>query len=480
MATRETVRSFPPAILAIQPPRELEKKESLRTVELESFMETLFPEIHGTEVGKILSGMVASIDPLRTRNDEGEPNALFIKGSTVKRYLLGDPIGFWDISRIYQHTDQTQYQGEALDFIRKFAIGPRDIDFRYELTDGCTDIDAYRGLIYSLFDQGFTNQGNTFYKKLNDRSYCFEITETPIGGVHALPRKFYNVKIYVDDRFLIRADFGRYPSAKDKLGEMHDEYRIPLYTTPSEWYAQAMIRVETDAHQAKVTVFFDEINDRLINELDNPFTIKPWHSIFDLPMILSAKLKGAGLRVFWPQSPGKKSYSYAKLIEQFTQAEYLFSDPWLYLKYNENMLQRRSDFISEFLLYTTYDPFLFLQLGYDCRLFEIVPFDNYSINRKDFLQIMNFMKEEMTTKVGQMKVNPYRTSNIPHLSQLYKEMVLSASLKIEDTGPFMLLRAINRLLESGGRSHEKLPETLEQTMALFDPLRSSIVKRIKL
>lgn len=460
---------------AMEPGYSKERKFPV-VIELPDFMNGLFPEIRNTEVASILSSLTIEIDPLCGWEKNHENKIFWVRGSTIKRHLLGDPQSYWDISRIFSQADHEQYQNEARDLVDKFAIGPRDIDLRYSLLDGKTDLDVYSSMVVSLVNKGFRNQGNNFYQTVGNQDYRIEIIKTPIGGVNGDPRLFFNVNIYVDGVFKIRADFGQLAHLDD-LEQHHDEFRLNLYSPPVEIRATGDIKVSEENGQKKAFLMIEDY--ALISSFNDPSSIKLWYYTSLLPLVLNGKLKGIGFRTFWPNLPDKKTYSYQKLLQLFTEADYPKMQQWLYLHYDGNMDKRRFDFMSDFLLYLTYDPFLFLQLGYDCRLFDIVPFDDYSINGKDFSRIMNFMKKEMMTKIGQMEVSPYRKFNIPRLSRLYKETVLSNSLQIEDTGPFMLLRAINRLLESEGRAQEKLPETLEQAIALFDPLGSSIVRRIK-
>ena len=48
-----------------------------------------------------------------------------------------------------------------------------------------------------------------------------------------------------------------------------------------------------------------------------------------------------------------------------------------------------------------------------------------------------------------------------------KEKILKKTNRVEDTGPFMILRAINQVLATKGL--EQMPETFESLISLFDP-----------
>ena len=112
--------------------RKHEKKQPIE-IDLPAFIHKLFPEVRGTKTADIVSQLLVDIYPLCRPHKDGLTRELIVKGSTVKRFLLGDPDGYWDISRIYSQADTSQLQNEAKELVERLAIGPRDIDFRYDI-----------------------------------------------------------------------------------------------------------------------------------------------------------------------------------------------------------------------------------------------------------------------------------------------------------------------------------------------------------
>lgn len=446
-------------------------KEAVRTNEAEStidigfknFALKLFPELRHTNVPDIVSSMLVDIYPLCRIHKDLASRELIIKGSTIKRYLLGDPDGYWDISRIYQHVDKRILKGEAKQLVERFALGPRDIDFRYDLAAGRQDQDVYQALAYSLENQGFSSGNGAFSRKIQGQNYKVIINQTEIGGINGPSRTFYNVLLYVNDRFLLRTDFGRLADLNG-VKQMHDEFRVSLYFPVEESLSHAQVNV--DRNQVRL-----RINRDLIDFFDSVWSVKLFHVTSLLPLVLMGKLKGLGFRTFWPVIDKKTAYDYDRLRQLFLEASYSNLYPWLRLSNDANLEKRKAEYVSDFLLYLTYDPFLFFRLLVDLNFLPITALDRYITSWDDLSVIMLNMAEEIDPQVipDEVILNPAK------YSRLYKKKVLKEKNSVEATGPFMLIRAINNLLAQKGETGT-IEESFASLIQLFDPNNSDIIK----
>ena len=451
------------------------KPEKIYPIEigLPDFIRKLFPETQKTETAEIVSQLVADIYPLCRPHKAGLTKEIIVKGSTVKRYLLGDPDGYWDISRIYGQVDTDQLQGDSKRLVERFAMGPRDIDFRYQLEEGKQDEDVRQALIYSLLNQGFSEEDNDFHRNIRGKNYRAVIEQTEIGGTNGPPRLFFNVLIHVNGKFLLRCDFGRLPDLtqtdSDHHGQRHDEFRVSPFFPIEETDAYGQIIV----NKSKVTL---GMNKNLIESFDNPWSVKLFYFIDKLPLILMGKLKGIGFRTFWPEIKGKGDYDYEKILLLFLNAGYADRQPWINQTYDANLEKRKMEYVSDFLLYLTYDPFLFLHLLADLNFLPIIPLSEYITTPEDLSLIMFSIAHEIDQKTDPDEINSDANLRPEKYSRLYKEKVLNESNDIRDTGPFMLIRAINKLLRRNGRV-ERIEQSFDSLINLFDPNKSELIKR---
>ena len=445
--------------------RKHEKKQPIE-IDLPAFIHKLFPEVRGTKTADIVSQLLVDIYPLCRPHKDGLTRELIVKGSTVKRFLLGDPDGYWDISRIYSQADTSQLQNEAKELVERLAIGPRDIDFRYDLTEGNQDNDIHQALVTSLANQGFIRNDGAFYRNTNGKNYRVVIEQTEIGGINGPPRLFFNILIYVDGKFLLKSDFGRSADLKNISGyngQRHDDFRVNPYFPGEEIVSYAQVIMNDN----KVSL---RMKKELVEFFENPWSVKLYHFTTKLPLVLMGKLKGVGFRTFWPELKKKANYDYEKIRQLFFDANY--NAPWSDLDYDPNLEKRRMEYISDFLLYLSYDPFLFLRLLTDLNFLPMIPLGLYFSSWDDLFFIMQNMAEEIDHQVN----SPDPIIHLAKYSKLYKEKVLKKTSQVKDTGPFMLIRAINKLLEQKG-INVRAEESFESLIELFDPNKSAVIKQ---
>ena len=214
----------------------------------------------------------------------------------------------------------------------------------------------------------------------------------------------------------------------------------------------------------------------LIEFFNNPWSVKLRSITTKLPLVLMGKLKGVGFRTFWPELKKKTNYDYDELIKLFFEASYVDSIPWSWLSYDSNLEKRKMEYISDFLLYLTYDPFLFLQLLANLNFLQIIPLGQYIRTPEDLSLIMFSMADEIDNKLDCNYIYSNPSLFPEKYSRLYKKKVLKKTNDVSDTGPFMLIRAINKLLMHDSKS-ERINQSFASLINLFDPNNSELIKR---
>lgn len=491
-----------------------EKKD--RGISLIRFINQMFiDELYGYpfikkpgQVAPMIMHLVREIEPLCQANPS-DPNDntlnFFIRGSSIKRYALGTPPGYWQVSKVFQKISPeslTTPLPQAV--VAGLAKGPRDIDIRYCLNQEATDQEVKAALETSLKKDHFIERDGQFFR---GRDYRTVVVPAVIGGVVGPARIFYSVEFYYQDKYVMRADFGRAASYL----EDEEDFRLSSASSGLEVFATGTL-LRSKARSKDGQIIYLQPTADLNEYLKTPQAVKFGFSPSKFTNTFFNLLKGVvGNLIFWPKrdrletsdegnpDPGLiglkgsqvacakwnvvrsgQNYSVMAIFEQLKQAGHFYpgtDNPHLLSweesthsqelepKEVEKLQQRRREFASEFLLYLTCDPGLFLKLAFETHLLNHVPLGKIIDSRAK----LNSVLVELASSLGLDREDFLRLpeSSLPLLSYLYKQdQLVYAKPEFKYSGSMMLIKALKEanLLKSF------VPENVTTIISLVDPL----------
>lgn len=427
------------------------------------------PHLKSTPIPEIASQLLCFLRPLclhdKKQFDLGDTNALF-RGSLIKRYALGTPSGYTKIPFFYR-SHRANFGDSSIttrEVVDKLAQGPIEIDFRAVFSDQNQVLPT---LSESLISQGFNliqnlPQGITF----QGEKYSVKITSQPIGS-DDYPRLLYNVIFLDGTGQILNIDITDLPDEALYWRELRLSWKAGMFELDST--------AEAEIGEKKIIVTVK----KSLRDYSRYQNVRIARNVYYSDII------GHGLRelsslLFWPKRNKKGRYDLNYLIYQLGRGEIRRPDSriersrFLLLNSQELTLlrKRNSSLISDFLLYLTYDPFLFPILLYESQLIEFIPLGDYIQTRKDLNALITYMIEEFVSKK-----NVQQNLSVPLASSLYKKLVLeSKDCDLRQTGPFMLVRALNRLFQERNNDATReeiskmIDQTLEEAVSLFSPL----------
>ena len=134
-------------------------------------------------------------------------------------------------------------------------------------------------------------------------------------------------------------------------------------------------------------------------------------------------LRELGSWVFWPKTDAQGLYQLSVIDDQMrkgyidridvsriTETRGVITE-----KGRALLTQRAESLMSDFLLYFTYDPFLFFYLGFHTTLFKSIPVGEFLSSEKNFNEILKLMTEE---------IRGSDHLSLAEISQSYKKSVL--------------------------------------------------------
>lgn len=476
----------------IRKPEGEKRSEKLRlpSVEFVKFIRKMFPGIAHTGFPHVIEKICTDIKPLCQLNPlevaYQEQAHLVIRGSSIKRYQLGTPAGYWKISPLFQNIPLKAEEETPLirKVLEKISIGPRDLDIMYDLVRDKDTRNLLSAVNTSLIDQGYTPKcidGNSnqvyFFEKNNKRwlkktqeRVKVEYYQKAVDTSH--PIHIIKISFFKENRFVLKVDLVPIPNG----GDNNNDFRFSGYSPWLEISATAGLASEKGRSQLIMTKDLREINNSYAR-------IRVLYKSAKITNNLFACLRNIGNIIFWPSNkPGQ--YSLKKILRDISfVCPPLSPDPVFRNGINpepeeiKKVGERLPDIISETLVYLTQDPFLFLLLAFRLRYYDYLPLGNqtshlladYILNPLSLYGIVYKMAKELNFPVINMSIDNF-IENIQTLSELYQRYKKKNGFNFSRAGPMMLVRAINEIWNLS----DPLPESLTGIISLINPLPPNI------
>jgi len=461
---------------------QLEKKQT----PLLTYLEKLYPELQGTPIPASMMGIILAVKPFCKPNPlsilgvnmiETEDNFAVIRGSSTKRDQLYTPVGYWDVSRVFEATTEQQIgddtRGIAHQVVEHMQQGPRDLDVLYLLKDQVNNAMVEQRIITELETQQYVLQAdgsltNNQGASVKINKFC---VESKFGD-----NAVYCVNYYQNGRFIMRLDIGQLPNEK----QLADDGRFSLFSPAMDIVTASNVG-EVDGQLVVESPIFDpEVFFRQEAAMCSriPEGYQDYYANF-----LMGYLSTISNEVLWSSPSKDRPYSYFELMRNANiSAAYVYhylelqsglSDP------NEiqKLAKREVDIVSRFFLIFTYDLPLALELFYYSYLDKATVFgDMLSDKACDPISGQNLHKnfKAVRAKVAEM-IKPgfcfdsdprNAMEQLPELSKAYKDRLVNAT-SIEETGLFIFLRAMKEV----GLVDASTPTTLSTLTDGFSPLQ---------
>lgn len=430
------------------------EQPKLIPIDLCEIITKVHPHLINTGLPEVATKLFLALKPL-TKHDRKQydfPNAFgLIRGSLIKRHpqLLGTPIGFLDIPDFFSSFARSNAFDEATKLtkttVQKLSEGPIEIDGRFVFKKNRKTM-VLPTLIKSLTDQGFKQVKSKEANFTNGR-FQAKIETFIIDKDTDDPKPLYHVKFYENDKIIFNVDIYNLPDEKI-YGE---ELRLSYFASLFEMFSTA----EMVSEDEKITVMIDP---RLIETQYHPKAGLITHFQDSATDAFGHILRLVGSRVFWPADNIADQLRNALLTRN--DDDIIFGARHGFNSEKVKLNERQETLVSDLLLYLTYDPFLFLYLGFETHLLDHTKLGNYLKTEENLSQMIRMLARELIGSDADGKIN------LSYLSHIYKKQVLETKpADIKKTGGFMLLRAINKLIET----MDPLPETLSHIVSLLNP-----------
>lgn len=477
--------------------RELHIRNERRTVlelSLDSLIRSNYPQLTNSSIPDTICYLIKAIEPFCEKGamtekeyfKESRPAAISLRGSGVKRHLLGTPLGYWDISPKFLDMADPQVKNpinrvDVHKVLEKLRFGPMDLDMVYKLAPGQEHSDIFLALEQGLDKIGYQKTDSNFRiekQKYERKESTFEKGDEKIvllsyqKGDNSKGEliHFNQIRFFRGGKFVFKVDIVNMP--KDQQQDFRYSVFMPGFDLlPRGWLKtkgrKKVLRVSMPKDLKYVSGF--KRKDKSQYVLNEFFS----------------RLRAVGNGCFWPvKKRDGRHYDLSEMIRELERNGLLerldlFADPsFINL---ELIGQRLPDIVSEFMTYLSYDPFLFLKLAYTAELFNVIPFGNYIGSQGALKKIMAYMIQEMEKKPGYKnttsltlshRFNIDETGTSSDVSKYYREHILqNPESKAEDLGPFMFMRAFNKYLLETSLDGMAFEETIEDFVTLLDPRR---------
>ncbi len=476
----------------------------LERIGLNRFIRELYPQCRGNRVADFVTQIASDLEDSLAKNpfdfkrsETSAQSYLGIRGSSVKRQVLGTPPGYWRVSEYYQRIppfEQKDFDPLTGEVVEKLSTGPHDLDIIFRPKADLSVLDILPVVAQSLKTQGFfvveqkpdeiilDKTGRRLKEPYDD--YKVTLKYFAIGGQRSLPVEGVVIKFNYSGQPVLKVDLIKGP----KNEELYNNFRLVGCMAPFDLFSLGHIHKTKDG---KMLVDYDT---ELAN-LDSPSLVKLYYQT-DPDLFLNsfnARLRVVYQRTLWfnnfkdPAQARFGNYSLPTILKQFNlgwlDRHPYTKEEWLKRLCSEeqfNKLQARlGDIISGFLVGLTYDPFLFLKLASESKLLSFLPISEFVRTREGLEKIIGLMARNY----GPQKLGPFTyksfeelyhqdpTTTLPLLSKEYQSSILYRQPgygEIKYTGPFIFLRALNKLIEESGQT--PLQESLPTVVSLFNPL----------
>jgi hypothetical protein len=461
----------------------LREHQSITPMWLTDLLTNSYPEIQESSIMIILNDILASSTQVQTIQDSfGSTRRIsqfpelsrehcpvakgIIRGSKVKCQALGVPDGYQDLHSLYSQRQLAAINAgkKVRHIVQRLSKLPLEIDFRIPFIN----INSISGL---LSKKGFVPRKNTIWENKDGTRIIMHIN---IWGQGEEARTQCEMYIYHKNKLQMVVDLA-------ELNRTSDDLRI--LTFGSNFENQATIDFVTESGQ--IIVFWEKERLRQYHEEKEELRVD-FHISY--AQRVASYIREIGSKILWPGE-----YNMAKILRQFSEAglsrtvpkHNVIRDPRLFsgglapanIDDRNYLKQKKDPLLSDLLLYATYDPFLFLVLGYESHLLDYLPLGGL-LNNEIVVGMVNNMAEELGLG-GEIKINKYEDLFEEHsllqvLSKKYKELVLTGkSPDIIKSGPLILMRVMNKYLYQFG-----FPVTLDYFVDLLDFTQTEWMKKM--
>jgi len=473
---------------------------------LRRLIEELYPTCQGNHVADFITQMASDLEislerhPLGVQTSEAdEKSFLGVRGSSIKRLVLGTPPGFRQVAEYFQKINLFEikdYDPLTQKVVEHLATGPDDLDMIFRPRAGLNARDIFQEVIKSLKAQGFyrvkEESDEITLNRIGRRvkhpydDYDVVVKYFEIGDPNTLP-PVQGIKISFSylEKHVLDVDLIKGP--KDE--ELYNNFRLIGCMAAFDLFSFGHIHKTEDG---KMLVDYETV---LADSLDRPNLVRLYYQDDPDTFLNSfnARLRVVYQRTLWFNNFKDQAqahfgnYQLKDILSQFVQGwldeHPITKEKWLeYLCKQEqfNKLQARlSDIVSGFLVGMTYDPFLFLKLAFEAKLLSFLPISEFVRTRGDLDEIIGLMaKNYGSIEVGQFTYRSYQDlyginpiDTLSQLSREYQTHILDRQPNpgdIKYTGSFIFLRALNKLLEERGQA--PLQESLDTIVSLFNPM----------
>jgi len=422
---------------------------SSQNVNIVSIIKSVHPQLVGTPIAETTAALIRSLYFLveKDPSDRNKASAV-VRGSLIKRYVLGTPEGYQDIPHIFR-TIESENNSELTNKVaNKLAVGPIEIDIRMGWKQG-EEKHVLSTITSSLQISGFVCKQDGDLQSFVNEDIRAVIQPLEIG-TKLYPRTLFNVVFYKDSKPLLIIDLADLPDESIFPSEMRLSASSGLY----ELYSA----LEMDISDNRVMVKIDSALERYREGELSPRTLNTFGHL----------LREFGNQILWPQKTEEgRGYSIHSILESYAET----GTPWREVSQTSEEMElfekRRESYISDLLLYATYDPFLFLLLGNATNLFTYLPFkeqlDRLSVDENALFDLCNYMANEL----GIEENDQY--PSISKIEDEYNNQVLVNPQRIlGQIGPLLILRALNRRAQE--LKVATIPETIDYFVELMNPL----------
>lgn len=474
----------------------LSSPEKLRTMGLRRFIEELYPTCKGNLVANFIVNIASELEnvveknPLHTESPKLQDNFLGIRGSSIKRANLGTPPGYFSIHGFFQSEKQSNLDPLTQEVIQQLSSGP-DLDIIFKPKQNLSARDVFATIVTSLQNQGFHTQTSEndgiILEKIGRRTkqpyndYIVTVNYKEIGDQNSNLVRAVVVDFSYSGKPILKVDFVQAPEEEGYAAN----FRLSGAAAPFDIISLGYIHRTNDGKM--LTSYEADLPDFLKSPKLFRFLYEYSPNLF--LNTFNARLRTVYQRTMWFNNFIDRSqaffgnYSLPDILKQINSAwanQYSVTEKvWLESLKDGNQLQvRLAGITSGFLVGLTYDPFLFLKLAFETKLFAFLPLGQIIKEPSNLLKITSLMAREY----GSMRLNETNhisyedlynqdpTNTLPLLSAAYQRDVLwnNYNKEIRNTGSFIFLRALNIFLQQQGIP--TIEESLLGVISLFNPM----------
>jgi len=390
-------------------------------MDLKRIIMDVHPHLIGTGIPEVAANLFLSLKPIVEHGgkhyDLSRSNGL-LRGSLLKRYLLGTPKYFLDIPEFFQNYNRSDdiFSPEnqlTQNVSHKLAEGPFEIDGRFIFKKG-QEKNILRFLKTSLNNQGY-NQNKPKELVFSNGKYKVKIETIIIDKNTKREGTLYQVKFYDKESMIFNIDIFGLPD------ESVNPHELRLSWTSS--FFEMMSTSEMVMGNETVTVMVDQGLTKSHYGPQGAYITFAQQSSTDA---FGHVLRLIGGTVFWPILKKEDVYSLEEILQQYKYSllthqndDIIANEFHNFAKEDKRLKQRQETLISDCILYMTYDPFLFLILGYESHLFDHTPLGDIIKDKESLYQVIKLMAIEL---LGNENVG--NVISLPYLSNYYKKTVL--------------------------------------------------------